>query len=141
MSRGYPSVRPQTEGMRPVELPAGPYGIPDVMVHGFQSGKAATVSRHPLEHTESNWVENQRQMDMAMLRNMQGLHAPLRLQMERNVTSRFQRLPCLNSSNLLEDTLTGRDDLIDFGDVLNNPNEAEVVGQPHVLMEKRLKLL
>lgn len=30
------------------------------------------------------WNENKLKMDLAMLRNMQGIHAPLKLQMELN---------------------------------------------------------
>lgn len=59
------------------------------------------------------WHKKQRMMDFTMLRNMQGLHAPLKLQMELNITGKvlyfkiafFSRSFCLciksRSSNVV----------------------------------------
>ena len=47
---------------------------------------------------------------MIMLRNTQGLHAPLRLAMELKSTEKIGRLPFLPSSNLMRDVILGRDD-------------------------------
>lgn len=111
------------------------------MLHGLQPGKKMEKIVHPLEHSEKHWNENKRMMDFAMLRNTQGLHAPLKLQMELHIAKKMSRLPCLASSNIMFDTLTGRDDLLDFDDIFNSPFEAEMVGQPHLLMETREGIL
>jgi proteasome maturation protein len=95
------------------------------------------VSGHPLEYCEKHYHENREKNDFLMLRNIQGLHAPLRLKTEREIASRMQRLPGLPSSNLMSDILTGRLDTIDFEDFLCDPMDAEIVGQPHILMERR----
>lgn len=92
---------------------------------------------------------NKDKMNFSTLRNIQGLHAPLKLQMEyraarqvclvksaclSNLThfqwlifryttvlfsSQIQRLPFLSSSNLALDTLRGSDESIGFEDILN----------------------
>ncbi|KAL5011390.1 hypothetical protein ScPMuIL_009941 [Solemya velum] len=141
MSLGYPSVRPNPQGVQPIELPAGPHGVPDVMLHGLRNVRSETTAVHPLEYSEKHWKENKEKMDLAMLRNTQGLHGPLRLTMELNVAKQMQRLPGLPSSNIMLNTLTGRDEMIGFEDILNSPAESEMVGQPHILMEKRLNIL
>ncbi|XP_025087418.1 proteasome maturation protein-like isoform X2 [Pomacea canaliculata] len=143
MSLGYPSLRPQPEGSKIIRVPDGPYGAPNLMLNGLNNAHAGRdlVSSHPLEHSEKNWFAHQQQMDMVMLRNSQGIHAPLRLHMEQHMARKIQRLPGLHSSNAMLDTLTGRDEVLGFEDILNDPADAELVGQPHILVEKQLGLL
>jgi len=95
------------------------------------------LNSHPIEFSEKMFHENLERNDLLMLRNHQGLHAPLRLKLERQVASKMQRLPGLASSHLMSDILTGRLDTIEFDDILNDPMDAEVAGQPHILMERR----
>lgn len=78
---------------------------------------------------------------MVMLRNTQGLHAPLRIGMELKAASKIGRLPFLQSSNAMFDSLTGRD--VDIGpeDVFNTPEFREIAGQPHAVVERSLNLL
>lgn len=45
---------------------------------------------------------------MAMLRKIQGLHAPLKLQMERKSVLKVGHLPFLPRHNLAYDVLTGK---------------------------------
>ncbi len=47
------------------------------------------------------------QMDFAMLRKVQGIHAPLRLQMERKATLKVGHLPFLPRHNASYNVLTG----------------------------------
>ncbi|CAG2210028.1 POMP [Mytilus edulis] len=115
----YPSMRPSVRGEHTVDIPEGQYGVPNVMLHGLQPGRKLERAVHPLEYSEKHWDENKRTMDFSMLRNTQGLHAPLKLQMEIHTAKHFGRLPCLASSNTMLDTLTGRDDLINFDDIFN----------------------
>ncbi|GFN82241.1 proteasome maturation protein-like [Plakobranchus ocellatus] len=140
---GYPTLRPQPAFSKMVELPKGPYGVPDTMMHGFQGSRASAAMEqaHPLQASEEQWLDHKLKMDYVMLKNSQGVHAPLKLKMEQFATSKMQRLPCLNSSNLMADILSGRDELIGFEDILNNPADSEVMGQPHAMVERRLGLL
>ncbi|POI23484.1 hypothetical protein CIB84_012768, partial [Bambusicola thoracicus] len=48
----------------------------------FACVKNELVPSHPLELSEKNFQLNQDKTNFAMLRNIQGLHAPLKLQME-----------------------------------------------------------
>lgn len=49
---------------------------------------------------------------MVLLRNSQGLHAPMRLAMELKATEKIGRLPFLPSSNMMKDVLLGKDEEI-----------------------------
>jgi len=53
-------------------------------------------------------------MNMILLRNMQGLHAPLRIAMELKATENIGRLPFLSSSNVMRDVLLGKDQNIGY---------------------------
>lgn len=58
-------------------------------------------------------------MNFQILRSVQGIHAPLRLMMERKMASKVGHLPILPSSNVMLETLEGRDETIDFNDLYN----------------------
>lgn len=140
---GYPTLRPQPAFSKVIELPKGHYGVPDSMMHGFQASRAATSLQqaHPLQASEEQWLDHKLKMDCAMLKNSMGIHAPLKLKMESFAVSKMQRLPCLHSSNLMADILSGREEFLGFEDVLNNPADSEVMGQPHAMLERRMGLL
>lgn len=80
-------------------------------------------------------------MNMTMLRNTLGLHAPLRISMELNSAKKIGRLPFLPSSNVMLDALTGRDLEIIPEDIFSSPDFMEHAGQPHAVVEKSLGLL
>ncbi|NXS99491.1 POMP protein, partial [Jacana jacana] len=84
---------------------------------------------------------NQDKTNFDTLRNIQGLHAPLKLQMEFRAVKQVQRLPFLHSSNMALDTLRGNDECLSFEDILNDPSQSEVMGEPHMMMEHKLGLL
>uniref|UniRef100_A0A8C5KN69 Proteasome maturation protein n=1 Tax=Jaculus jaculus TaxID=51337 RepID=A0A8C5KN69_JACJA len=84
---------------------------------------------------------NQDQMNFSTLRNIQGLFAPLKLQMEFKAVQQVQRLPFLPSSNLSLDILRGNDETIGFEDILNDPSQSELMGEPHLMVEHKLGLL
>ncbi|KAM7443992.1 hypothetical protein ABFA07_007362 [Porites harrisoni] len=129
-------VQPATE----VRSSVGNYGVPDHMRTGFSNVRSGLTSSHPLEATEKNFLQNQEMLDFKMLRNTQGLQAPLKLQMERSVASKIQRLPCLPSSMVALDTLMGTDESLGFEDFLNVHGDSEVMSDPHLTMEYKLGL-
>uniref|UniRef100_A0AAX7TXS4 Proteasome maturation protein n=1 Tax=Astatotilapia calliptera TaxID=8154 RepID=A0AAX7TXS4_ASTCA len=168
-SRG---LRSQLKDSVPVAgfSPQGAYGVQDSLRSGFTSVKNELLPSHPLELSEKNFQLNQDKMNFSTLRNIQGLHAPLKLQMEyraaRQVAAvlfqvfscfvlffsfsvltptvsslQIQRLPFLQSSNLALDTLRNSDESIGFEDVLNDPAHSEVMGEPHMMVEYKLGLL
>ncbi|XP_063807805.1 proteasome maturation protein [Pseudophryne corroboree] len=119
----------------------GGYGIQDTLRTGFTSAQSELLPSHPLELLEKNFQANKEKVSMSTLRNIQGLHAPLKLQMEAKAAKLVQRLPFLPSSNIALDTLRGNDECIDFEDILNDPSQSEVIGEPHMMMEYSLGLL
>ncbi|MCV4655560.1 proteasome maturation protein, partial [Escherichia coli] len=60
--------------------------------------KNELLPSHPLELSEKNFQLNQDKMNFSTLRNIQGLFAPLKLQMEFKAVQQVQRLPFLPSS-------------------------------------------
>ncbi|KAJ8952971.1 hypothetical protein NQ314_007447 [Rhamnusium bicolor] len=66
--------------------------------------------------------KNLDRMNLTVLSNTQGLHAPLRIAMELKSAKRIGRLPFLSSSNVMHDALTGRDLEIGPEDIFNTPN-------------------
>ncbi|XP_004416673.1 PREDICTED: proteasome maturation protein-like [Odobenus rosmarus divergens] len=103
--------------------------------------KNELLPSHPLELSEKNFQLNQEKMIFSTLRNIQGLFAPLKLQMEFKAVQQVQRLPFLPSSNLSLDILRGNDETIGFEDILNDPSQSELMGEPHLMVEYKLGLL
>lgn len=86
-------------------------------------------------------VQSEFQRNMNMLRDIQGIHAPLRIAMELKAFNHVGRLPFLPSSNLSRDVILGLDGSVDFCDVLNPPEVHEKLCRPHIVMERKLGLL
>ncbi|CAH1777672.1 unnamed protein product, partial [Owenia fusiformis] len=142
MSHGILPIRPVAEGSKKITLPKeNAYGIPDVMTYGLTTVRSDLTTSHPLEYSEKHWREHKDRQDAIMLRNTQGLHAPMRLHMEKSVAQKMQRLPGMSSSHVMLDSLTGRDEMIDFEDIFNTQEFQERVGQPHAMVERNLGLL
>ncbi|KAG8452857.1 hypothetical protein GDO86_004592, partial [Hymenochirus boettgeri] len=112
-----------------------------LFVQGFTSAQTELLPSHPLELLEKNFQINQEKVNLSTLRNIQGLHAPLKLQMEFKAVKQVQRLPFISSSNIALDTLRGNDECIGFDDILNDPSQSEIMGEPHLMMEYKLGLL
>ncbi|XP_073439251.1 proteasome maturation protein [Dendrobates tinctorius] len=119
----------------------GGYGVQDTLRAGFSSVQSDLLPSHSLELSEKNFQINQDNVSFSSLRNIQGLHAPLKLQMEFKAAKQIQRLPFLQSSNIALDTLRGNDECIGFEDILNDPSQCEMMGEPHMMMEHKLGLL
>ncbi|XP_022120673.1 proteasome maturation protein [Pieris rapae] len=143
MSFGLPSVKVKAEHDANLCKPIneGSFGVPDPMIAGLTSTRHKLAVAHPLQVSEKNYYLNEEKMNMAMLRNIQGLHAPLKLSMEKKFSSKVGRLPFLSSSNFQSEVLTGRYLDIGFEDILNVPELCEVAGQPHAVVERSLGLL
>ncbi|CAN0270084.1 unnamed protein product [Lampetra planeri] len=137
---GLRALSRDTEALE-AHVEAGIYGAHDTLRQGFTSVRNNITAAHPLEASEKQYDLQQQQLSLQTLRRIQGLHAPLRLQMEMRATSQVQRLPCLQSSRVALDTIRGFDDYLGFEHVLNDPEYAEAMGEPHVMMEKQLGLL
>lgn len=80
-------------------------------------------------------------MHMRVAKETQGLHAPLRLLMERQAAAQVTRLPFLPSSGLMRDVLDGRDEDLGPECIFNDPSQPEVMGTPLLVMQRNLKLM
>ncbi|XP_055390032.1 proteasome maturation protein [Condylostylus longicornis] len=93
---------------------------------------------HVLKLAQKDYDMNHHNINMQILRNRDGLHAPLKLSMEIASAKKIGRLPFLPSSNVMLDVLTGRDEIIDFSDYLGTEDTFEDLRQPHAVVEKHL---
>jgi len=111
------------------------------LLHGFSVANRNAARVHPLDILEKNFRERTDAMNFAMLKKTQGIHAPLKLMMERQAASQISRLPFLPSSNVMLDVLEGRDEEIGVEDILNDPMNPEYMGPPQMVVMKNLGLL
>nr|CAB3265041.1 proteasome maturation protein [Phallusia mammillata] len=110
------------------------YGLQSSLRTGLKTVQNDMKLSHPLEKPCKQFV------GPTTLRNSQGIHAPLRLQMEINAANKaITRLPCLPSSNFARDILDGNDDTICDGNMFSI-EDFETIGDPHAMMEHRLGL-
>jgi proteasome maturation protein len=115
------------------------FGVADPMVQGLQRHKESLQQFHPLEASEKDFERNRLAADLEQLRKMQGVHAPLRVMMERRAVANVGHLPCITQrSNLHADVLSGRDELIAPADVFGRPENFEGMSMPHNVIEKHL---
>lgn len=141
MSFGLPSIKTKPHHPNDYGLEEGEFGVPDSMKHGLSSARNALENVHPLAHSERNYRQNQDRMNLQVLRNIQGLHAPLRISMELKSAKKVGHLPFLKSSNVMYDSLTGRDLEVMPEDIFNTKEFCEVSVQPHAFVERSLGIL
>ncbi|BGP19696.1 hypothetical protein JCM10213_001874 [Rhodosporidiobolus nylandii] len=126
---------------------AGPTGVHDALRYGQRSLAADVAPKHPLENRIKQWESTRENLDMTLQRNMFGLHAPVRLMMERQVVQQSPAPFSLSSlggftrpSNLALDILMGRDEEIRVEDVLVDRLQTTDPGDFHLAMERKLRL-
>ncbi|XP_058788585.1 proteasome maturation protein [Phymastichus coffea] len=141
MSFGFNALKTTPKDFNDSNAASTTYGIESPMVAGLGAARKRLGFSHQLESSELNYQKNKDRMNMIMLRNTQGLHAPMRLAMEIKSAERIGRLPFLPSSNLMRDVILGRDEDICFEDILNTAEFREQMGQPHAVVEKSLGIL
>ncbi|KAL7289811.1 hypothetical protein TKK_0016211 [Trichogramma kaykai] len=140
MSFGFDSLKSEPKGFADNSC-GSPYGVQSAFVSGLSGVRKQMGCPHPLEKSQLNFHKNQEKMEMLVLRNTQGIHAPMRLAMEIKAAEKIGRLPFLPSSNLMKDIILGREDDIGFEDILNTAEFREQMGQPHAVVEKSLGIL
>ncbi|CAK8684379.1 proteasome maturation protein-like [Clavelina lepadiformis] len=120
---------------------SGNYGVQSSLRMGLKQNQSDLNTAHPLEDSEKSYDVRTKQSNLTTLRNIQGVHAPLKIQMELNAVNKaVTRLPSLPSSNFAKDILNGTDDLILPSDVFGSRLDSEVIGDPHLMMEHKLGL-
>ncbi|KAI8144722.1 proteasome maturation factor UMP1-domain-containing protein [Fennellomyces sp. T-0311] len=135
-----PSSQPSDNSKSTFDTKHAELGGHDAFRYGTRSIKTEVLPGHPLEQRLENWHESQWELKLNMARQAHGMHAPIRMMMERDIVSQHQRLPVLPSSNVHLDILMGRDETIDFEDFLNDPAMSTDMLDVHAAMEHKLKL-
>merc|ERR1719369_55991 len=107
----------------------GAHGVHDVMRSGPANILQNVVSSHPVEARERVYHLTEEKRELASARNVQGLHMPIKLGMEKAVASRIRRLPGLPSSNLALRTLLMADGL-GPEDIFNDISDKYVQAMP-----------
>ncbi|KAJ9173088.1 hypothetical protein P3X46_016262 [Hevea brasiliensis] len=115
----------------------------DALRFGLHGVKSDLVGAHPLESACQTAKKTQEEMRRKILANTYGSAFPLKMDLDRQILSRFQRPPGpIPSSMLGLKAHTGRLDDFGFEDYLNDPRESETFRTPdmHHGMEVRLGL-
>jgi len=74
--------------------------------------------KHPVEVVQEQLYTSELDRRCNMLHKTQGMHAPMRLQVEHAIFSQYHRLPGLHSEFCGLDTLMDRDETLGFEDIL-----------------------
>ncbi|KAI9016004.1 proteasome maturation factor UMP1-domain-containing protein [Hyaloraphidium curvatum] len=114
-------------------------GVHDALRFGLRTVRSEILPAHPLENRLKHWTETQDKLKLQMARDVYGIHAPIRIQMERHLVSQGKAFnPFVASSNLSRDILNGSDDTIEFEDFLGDSDLAPDNVDVHVQMERGL---
>ncbi|THH11382.1 hypothetical protein EW145_g696 [Phellinidium pouzarii] len=113
-------------------------GLHDTMRYGLRSLATEARAQSELKHRLDNWEETQDNLQLTFQRHIYGVHAPIRLMMERKIASTNMHIPAFPRSNVHLDILMGRDETLDFADIFG-----EVETSPpmdiHEQMERKLR--
>ncbi|PON37912.1 Proteasome maturation factor UMP [Parasponia andersonii] len=115
----------------------------DALRFGLNGVKSDIVESHPLESAFQSTRRTQEEMKRKVLADTYGSAFPLKMDLDRQILSRFQRPPgAIPSSMLGLEAVTGTLDDFDFEDYLNDPRESETFRplDMHHGMEVRLGL-
>ncbi|XP_010265292.1 PREDICTED: cyclin-B1-2-like [Nelumbo nucifera] len=115
----------------------------DALRFGLQGVKSEIVGSHPLQSALELSRKAQSEMKRKILANTYGSAFTLKIDLDRQILSRFQRPPgALPSSMLGFEALTGSLDDFGFEDYLNDPRDSEIFrpADMHHGMEIRLGL-
>ncbi|KAI9487754.1 MAG: proteasome maturation factor UMP1-domain-containing protein [Benjaminiella poitrasii] len=116
------------------------YGGHDALRYGTRSIKAEVLPGHPLESRLNQWEETQWELKLNLARQAYGMHAPIKMMMEKSIIEKRQHTPAIPTSNLHLDILMGKDETIDYEDFLNDPAMSTESVDIHTAMEQKLNL-
>lgn len=114
-------------------------GLHDTLQYGPRSIATEVKTVSPIRHRLENWEQTQDNLKLTMQRNIDGLHAPVRLLMERKIVSSMAQMPTMPQSNLHLDILMGRDEILDVGDFFGGV-EMRTPQSIHAEMEKKYRI-
>ncbi|CAO3574683.1 unnamed protein product [Mortierella alpina] len=135
-----PSSKSTSAGSASVLDTSNSYGLHDHALW-HETIASEVTEKHPLENRLAEWDNTQMELKMNMARNMYGMHAPIKMAMERSLVIKARGPSMLpRRSNLGLDILNGKDETIDFEDFLNVPEMSTDMVDVHTVMEHQLGL-
>ncbi|GAA6004404.1 Ump1p [Rhodotorula paludigena] len=145
-TRPTTQAHPRTRTRRNPRSPS--HGLHDTLQLGVRSIAADVALKHPLENRIAQWDATRENLEMTLQRNMYGVHAPVRLMMERQLVSSAPTPMSLGlpgsgftkPGNIHLDILMGRDEEIRPQDVLIDRAQSTPAGDFHLGMERKLRL-
>lgn len=126
-----------------IQLPHDVLGSHDSLRHGLPAFKNDMLPVHPVEIIQRTSKSMQAQTKRTLLERAYGSAFPMKMDIERQILTRFQRPTGLIPSSMLGlESLTGELDEFGFEDFLNDPKESDtfVPQDMHESMEVRLGL-
>ncbi|KIM84723.1 hypothetical protein PILCRDRAFT_96799 [Piloderma croceum F 1598] len=115
------------------------FGLHDTLQYGARSIAQEVKQDGVIRQRLESWEETQDNMKLTLQRNIEGLHAPVRLLMERKIVSSNPHMPELPQSNIHLDILMGRDECLEpadfFGAIESGPSM-----DIHADMEKKRRI-
>lgn len=103
------------------------FGLPvatgphDTLRDGFKNNEHAMMTPHPVQGLDKQSELAEFNGKIERVRRVYGIHMAMRLATEEKSFGRPRRLPGLQSSHALHDTITGSGTKIDFKDFLDDP--------------------
>ncbi|OLL26708.1 putative proteasome maturation factor ump1 [Neolecta irregularis DAH-3] len=113
-------IVPTSSAAEKVEITEGSNAVPavhDTLRHGTMSLASKVNSRLDLESRLRDWNQTQLDLQMDSMRQVYGLHEPIRRGMEIDLTTDFWPATLGGPSNLHQDILLGRDTKLDVEDI------------------------
>ncbi|KAK1268415.1 Cyclin-B1-2 [Acorus gramineus] len=102
----------------------------DALRFGLNGVKSDIIASHPLQSLHESIKKNQEDSKRAVLATTYGSAFPLKMDLDRQILSRFQRPPGLPSSMLGYDALTGGLDDFQIKDYFIDPQDSESFRPP-----------
>ncbi|KAJ3758574.1 proteasome maturation factor UMP1-domain-containing protein [Lentinula raphanica] len=114
-------------------------GLHDTLRYGPRTIATEVKREGTLKDRLQNWEETQDNLKLTMMRNTHGLHAPMRILMERKIVGVNPHMSLLPQTNLQLDILMGRDESIEPVDVFAGPLNGPPLDIRHD-MEKKYRI-
>ncbi|CAE7161702.1 unnamed protein product [Rhizoctonia solani] len=114
-------------------------GLHDTLRYGPRTLATEIAGANTIRNRIENWEATQDNLKLNLRRNVYGMHAPVRLLMERKAVFKNPHMPAMPQSNIHLDILMGRDETLDVGDFFGDV-ETSVPLDIHADMEHKLRL-
>ncbi|KAJ3485501.1 hypothetical protein NLI96_g4917 [Meripilus lineatus] len=135
--RIVPSSAPKSASIQDT---ANSFGLHDTLRYGPRSLATEAHTTSTIKDRLENWEATRDNLKLTTLRNIYGLHAPVRLLMERKLVGHNPHMPALPVTNVHLDVLMGRDETLECADFMMPSSELAQPLDIHADMEKKLKM-